>query len=149
MEEREIDTNLTPDRLAPMGERLVVLAEGQFRKSVHDALRHLPSDAELASNPLLRSRMLMRSLDDPQPGDLRKALIDAVEDLRSSPREVKFCRALELTYLRPAPSQEAAAERLGLPFGTYRYHLARGIERIGDRLWSLECERVGADTAID
>lgn len=139
MEEREIDTKLTPDQLAPMGERLVVLAEGQFRKSVHDALRHLSSDVELAANPLLRSRMLMRSLNDPQPGDLRKALVDAIEELRSSPREAKFRRALELTYLRPAPSQEVAAERLGLPFGTYRYHLGRGVERIGDRLWSLEC----------
>lgn len=149
MEEREIDTTLTAAQVAPMEERLVVLAEGQFRKSVHDALRHLSSDAELASNPLLRSRMLMRSLNDPQPGDLRKVLIDAVEELRARPREVKFYRALELTYLRPTPSQEAAAERLGMPFGTYRYQLARGIERVGDRLWSLECGRVGDDTAID
>lgn len=149
MEEREIDTTLTAAQVAPMEERLVVLAEGEFRKSVHNALRNLSSDVDLASNPLLRSRMLMRSLDDPQPGDLRKVLIDAIEELRARPRETKFCRAVELTYLRLAPSQEAAAERLGLPFGTYRYQLARGIERIGDRLWSLECGRVGDDTSTD
>lgn len=149
MEERETDTTLTPAQVAPMDEHLVVLAEGQFRKSVHDALRHLSSDADLAPNPLLRSRLLMRSLDNPKPGDLRRVLSKTIEDLRAGTREVKFCRALELTYLRPAPSQETAAERLGIPFGTYRYHLARGIELIGDRLWSLECERSGEDTSAD
>lgn len=149
MEEREIDTTLTAAQVAPMEERLVVLAEGQFRKSVHDALRHLSNDVELASNPLLRSRMLIHSQDDPKPGDLRKVLSAAIEDLRAKPREVKFFRALELTYLRPAPSQEMAAERLGVPFGTYRYQLARGIERVGDRLWSLECGHDGDDAAID
>jgi hypothetical protein len=149
MEEREIDANLTPAQVAPMDEHLVVLAEGQFRSSVHEALRHLSNDAELASSPLLRSRMLMRSLDSPQPSDLRKVLSEAIEGLLAKPREVKFRRALELTYLRPAPSQETAAERLGIPFGTYRYHLARGIERIGDRLWSLECERIGEDSSTD
>jgi hypothetical protein len=116
---------------------------------VHAALRHLSDDAELASSPLLRSRMLLRSLDNPQPTDLRKVLSETIEGLRAKPREVKFCRAVELTYCRPASSQETAAERLGIPFGTYRYHLARGIERIGDRLWSLECERAGEDTPTD
>jgi len=37
---------------------------------------------------------------------------------------------LDATYVRPAPTQEAAAERLALPIGTYRRHLKRGIERV-------------------
>jgi hypothetical protein len=42
------------------------------------------------------------------------------------------------TYFQPAATQESAAERLGLPFSTYRYHLARGIERMVEWLWTLE-----------
>jgi hypothetical protein len=42
------------------------------------------------------------------------------------------------TYLRPAATQEAAADALGLPFSTYRGHLARGIERVIDWLWQRE-----------
>ena len=36
----------------------------------------------------------------------------------------------------PAVTQEAAAERL--PFSTYRYHLARGEDRVVEWLWNLE-----------
>jgi hypothetical protein len=32
-------------------------------------------------------------------------------------------------------SQEKVAERLGLPFSTYRYQLAKGIERVAEMLW--------------
>jgi hypothetical protein len=40
--------------------------------------------------------------------------------------------------VRPAATQEAAAELLGLPFSTYRGHLTRGVERVCDRLWQRE-----------
>ena len=49
---------------------------------------------------------------------------------------------LERTYLRGAPSQEAAAEVLGLPFSTYRRYLARATARLVDLLWAVE---VGTD----
>ena len=57
---------------------------------------------------------------------------------RADPRDAKLARALDRTYLRPAPTQEAAAELLGLPFSTYRGHLARGLERVTDLLWERE-----------
>jgi hypothetical protein len=63
---------------------------------------------------------------------------DAVAALRVDPRDAKLVRALERTYLRPAPTQEAAAELLGLPFSTYRGHLGRGVERVIDWLWQRE-----------
>ena len=53
-------------------------------------------------------------------------------------------RALERTYLRPAPTQEAAAELLDLPFSTYRGHLTRGVERVVDWLWQRELYGSGA-----
>ncbi|GAA3220480.1 hypothetical protein [Nonomuraea helvata] len=36
------------------------------------------------------------------------------------------------------PTQEAAAERLGLPYSTYRRHLVSGIERVCEDLWRRE-----------
>ncbi len=54
------------------------------------------------------------------------------------PRDDKLLRAVERTYLRPAPSQEAAAELLGLPFSTYRRHLTGGVGRVVAWLWDRE-----------
>lgn len=45
---------------------------------------------------------------------------------------------LERTFLAGAPSQEAAAEVLGLPFSTYRRHLAGATDRLIDVLWGRE-----------
>lgn len=68
-----------------------------------------------------------------------RALLDAAAaTLRDHPRDEKLYRALEATYLRPAPNQEAAAERLGLPFSTYRRHLSTGVERVAAWLWERE-----------
>lgn len=57
-------------------------------------------------------------------------LLAAVEQLRSHPRDEKLHRALDRTYLRPAATQELAAELLDLPFSTYRRHLTHGIARV-------------------
>jgi hypothetical protein len=54
------------------------------------------------------------------------------------PRDEKLCRAIHLTYLEPAATQELAAERLGLPFSSYRRHLTSGIARVTASLWRLE-----------
>ena len=59
---------------------------------------------------------------------------------------------LNRTYLRAAPTQEAAAEVLGLPFSTYRRHLAKAVEQLTDLLWEIEIgaarpsgQRTGSD----
>jgi hypothetical protein len=64
--------------------------------------------------------------------------VDAIRLLEHSPRDLKLYRAIHHTFVQPAPSQELAAEALGLPFNTYRYHLSGGIRRIVDDLWRLE-----------
>ena len=43
--------------------------------------------------------------------------------------------ALHHTYLRPAVTQQAAADLLDLPMSTFRRHLAEGIARLTDLLW--------------
>jgi DNA-directed RNA polymerase specialized sigma24 family protein len=76
--------------------------------------------------------------DEPPAERLRALLREAVAALEDHPRDAKLARALTLTYLKPAPTQEAAAELLGLPFSTYRRHLTTGLERVAERLWERE-----------
>jgi hypothetical protein len=124
---------------APPAPSMVVLSEADFAASVRQALRDYTRPAALAASPLLRSRLVADG--DGHGGDaarLQALLREALEMLKASPRDEKFYRALQLTYFQPAVTQEGAAERLGLAFGTYRYHLARGTDRIVERLWDLE-----------
>ncbi|GAA2418801.1 hypothetical protein GCM10010404_91730 [Nonomuraea africana] len=74
---------------------------------------------------------------------LRDLLEQAIESLREDARSVKFHRALAATFLHGAPTQELAAERLGLPFTTYRRHLVPGIERVCAHLWHRELYGTG------
>jgi hypothetical protein len=69
---------------------------------------------------------------------LASMLLAAVDVLRRHPRDDKLLRAVERTYVRPAPNQEAAAEVLGLPFSTYRRHLSQGVQRVVACLWDHE-----------
>jgi hypothetical protein len=115
----------------------LALSQRDFAEAVRRALRTLHQPDALAANPLVRTRLL-REHEGSTAGALRGLVEDAVDALRADPRDAKLVRALERTYLRPAPTQEAAAELLGLPFSTYRGHLARGIERVAEWLWQRE-----------
>ncbi|GIU99005.1 MAG: hypothetical protein KatS3mg014_0621 [Actinomycetota bacterium] len=138
--ERELREEIEPGRTpAPATQELLVLSQPGFADAVRQALRDYSRPDALATNPLLRSRLLVEpGRPSPTAADLRGLLERAVETLRGDPRDEKLYRALDATYLHPAPSQEAAAELLGLPFSTYRYHLAKGIQRVTDLLWRRE-----------
>jgi hypothetical protein len=58
--------------------------------------------------------------------------------LQQHPRDQKLYRVIDRTYLRPAPTQEIAAELLNLPSSTYRRHLTQGVSRIASWLWDRE-----------
>jgi hypothetical protein len=138
MGERELHGD--PGELAPEPAEspALALSQADFARAARRALRDLHRPDELAANPLARSR-LVRAHEDGTAADALCALIDeAIASLRADPRDAKLARALERTYVRPAPTQEAAAEVLGLPFSTYRGHLTRGVERVVDRLWQRE-----------
>ncbi|MFI7673073.1 AAA family ATPase [Actinophytocola sp. NPDC049390] len=115
---------------------LTVLSQDEFADAVRKTLRHLSKHAELARNPLTRSRLLAGRADP--VGALRELVEDAIRALGRDPRAAKPHRALDMTYLRGAPTQEVAAERLGLSFSTYRRHLVAGVERISEDLWRRE-----------
>jgi hypothetical protein len=138
--ERSLSTEpLGEDAPAPRVSSIVVLSESEFASCVRQALRDFTRPAALGGNPLLRSRVMADADGNHGSAAALQALLrDAVDALKRSPRDGKFHRALVSTYLDPAMTQECAAERLGLPFSTYRYHLARGIERVVDRLWEME-----------
>ena len=118
---------------------VVALSQEAFAEAVRRSLRDLHRPDGLATNPLMRSRVIAdRAGGEATPSDLCAAIEEAVASLAADPRDAKLERALARTYLRPAPTQEAAAEVLGLPFSTYRRHLTRGVERVIEWLWQRE-----------
>jgi hypothetical protein len=130
-----------PKRLPEPGERPTaarlparVLSHEQFVAAVRQALRDYARLHALAENPLIHSRLVAT----PSAAALQACLREAVATLRANPKDAKFHRALWHTYFAPAPTQEQAAELLGLPFNTYRYHLNKGIARVTDILWQQE-----------
>jgi hypothetical protein len=74
----------------------------------------------------------------PDAERLGSTLTDAIEWLGDQARGDQLRAALRCTFVRGAPTQEAAAELLGLPFSTYRRHLARALEQVTDLLWAVE-----------
>ncbi|MDO9005847.1 MAG: ATP-binding protein [Aquabacterium sp.] len=116
------------------------LPEQAFKAAVHDALRQWQDPSLLGRNPLLSSRLVQSGRRPPEDAKdtLRRLIRSTADTLSEHPRQMRFMRTIELTYWRPAGSQELAAERLGLPFGTYRYQLRMAIDRLGSALWLRE-----------
>ena len=119
---------------------VLVLSQADFTEAARQALRDLHRPELLARNPLIRTRLARdyARAEGPDAETLEGLLAAAVDALRQHPRDDKLLRAVERTYLRPAPTQEAAAEVLGLPFSTYRRHLSQAVGRIVAWLWDHE-----------
>ena len=105
------------------------LGREAFAAAVGAALRELNQPDRLAANPLAGTAL---------GPDVRGALLGGIARLPEEPRGAPLRRVLDRTYVRPAPSQEAAAQVLDLPFSTYRRHLARATDRLVDVLWAVE-----------
>lgn len=144
---------LPPDRwVEAMGERELTGRSGSFPESmlgpaplgrpafddaVRAALRSLTRPDELRRNPLAGARLAVSDADDPGRA-LRAAVLAGVDRLAGDPATRAAARVLHRTFVRAAPTQEAAAEVLGLPFSTYRRHLAKAIQALADLLWAVE-----------
>ncbi|MFC4466568.1 ATP-binding protein [Streptomyces xiangluensis] len=127
-----------PAAVSGQSAEYAVLSRPEFDTAIRDALRELSRAEDLALNPLARSRLTAGP--DAELADL---LAEAVDALRAERGGEKYHRAVAATYLHGAPTQEAVAARLGLPFSTYRRHLSVGIARVCDALWRREI--YGAD----
>jgi hypothetical protein len=119
----------------------VLLSRQDFAAAVRAALRALGEPRRLAENPLCRSR-LVDGVDgvgpETAPARLRGLIQEAALALRGARHGEEQYRTLDLTYLRPAPGQKQAAAQLGMAFGTYRRHLAGGVEALSEGLWQRE-----------
>src|SRR5262249_55069518 len=116
-----------------------LLGRAEFDAAVKQALRDLRRPDLLAHNPLLTCRLVPDAAEARPATEALVALVEQAADiLRQHPRDNKLHRVIDRTYLRPAPSQEIAAELLGLPSSTYRRHLTQGVSRIASWLWDRE-----------
>ena len=132
----------------PTASTLAVLSEAEFRAAVRDALRAYTVPSALRRNPLLRAPLVAgRARSDASAAaraeSLRTLLLEAARSLASSPRLARGYRALHHTYFEPAATQEQAADRLDLPFSTYRRHLNEGIAELTRALWEQELGDTG------
>jgi len=129
--------------ISSINEPLVVLSQPDFVEAVRAVLRNFSRPNILQGNSLLQSRLITNRVKSPASKTERVAALqalvrEAAESLQSSPREAKYYRALYHAYLHPAPTQERAAERLDLPFSTFRRHLKAGIMAVTSNLWDQE-----------
>jgi len=117
------------------------LDRARFAAAVRAALADLHRPDRLAASPLMGSS-LAAGPGGPSTGQLSASIQDAVACLGNEPKGDLLRAVLQRTFVRGAPTQEAAAEVLGLPFSTYRRHLARAIEQLTDLLWAVEIGEV-------
>jgi hypothetical protein len=141
--ERETASGVAATPAPQAATQLIVLSESDFAEAVRAALQDFTQPDLLRGNPLLRSRLAMERAGQPSDEAARTAALlalitEAAQSLLASPREAKFHRALEVTYFKPVGTQELAAERLDLPFSTYRRHLKSGLTRLTELLWQRE-----------
>lgn len=107
-----------------------------FDQAVRESLVLWREPAAFAVCTLTRTR-LAADFTDPVE-ELRTLLRRAVDELAREPRGVRAREALTAGYLSGAPTQEAAARRLALPYGTYRRHLRQGLDLLCEALWHQE-----------
>jgi hypothetical protein len=109
----------------------------RFAAAVKTALQTLHRPDQLAANLLLGSA-LAATTGGPTCAQLRATIEHAAAQLANLPKGTQLHAVLHRTYLRPAPTQEAAAEVLDLPLSTYRRYLAKALEQLTDLLWTVE-----------
>ena len=150
MGRRELDVEFQlPAAASGAQAQPLALSQPEFDQAARRALRDLHRADLLAANPLLRSRLVRERADaqgTPPARALAALLREAAALLAADPRDDKLLRAVDRTYLRPATTQERAAELLGLPFSTYRRHLTQGVARIAADLWERELYGSGPST---
>ncbi len=142
--ERELATEPILASIPPMqAAPIAVLSKPEFDEAVRKALREYNRPTNLGRNALVRSRLVTDRGAEGRQADaqtLRRVILEAAQTLSLNPRDEKLYRALEATYFEPAMTQELAAERLELPFSTFRRHLTAGVARLTDTLWAWELQ---------
>jgi hypothetical protein len=126
----------------PAGSRSAAWTRAEFDQAVRGTLRSWQRPDVLADSRMAHSRMVAELGAGDAVANLRRIFSAALETLRGDPRQTKFHRVLMATFFDGVPTQEAAAERLDLPYSTYRRHLARGLDGLCAMLWKAETHGV-------
>lgn len=119
------------------------LDRDRFTQAVARALRDVSRPERLRGNPLLTAGFIER-MAGPGASEgqriqvLRRMLERAIYELGLRPQYRRWQAVAESAYLHPVESQERMAERLGIPFSSYRRHLKSATEWITDFLWQFE-----------
>jgi hypothetical protein len=116
-----------------------------FEQAVRAALKNWTDPNEFFGNPLLESHFVVERVGreahwQERTLTLQQVLHETIVILEKHPKKVRAYRALEKTFIAPAPTQEKAAEMLDLPFSTYRRHLGEGIDYVVRTLWHQEIQ---------
>ena len=122
------------------------LDRSRFDAAVRAALRDLHQPDRLQASPLMGSALAV-GYEGASGARLRSTLLEGIAHLAQDPRGEVLQRVLDRTFVRAAPTQEAAAELLDLPFSTYRRYLAKAVERLTDLLWAVEIGEVCLPTS--
>jgi hypothetical protein len=129
-------SNAQPARSAELAQRV----PSEYSRTLRAALRRFHETHRLAENPLLDGRLVEQRAGRDAPLEqrlaaLRALLQESVLDLARTPRTEPAYKALHHTYIDPEPTQLLAAEAARMSFGTYRRHLAAGLDELAIALW--------------
>ncbi|MDP9035901.1 MAG: sigma 54-interacting transcriptional regulator, partial [Myxococcota bacterium] len=119
--------------------------DAEFAQNVRRALKCNLSVAGLHKNALLRAHMVLESTDGVSTATvavpaLRRIFLEAIESMRgASPRGEKQSSVLHLTFIKPAVTQQAAADQLAMAYGTYRRYVTAALAELTTILWFEEC----------
>lgn len=107
--------------------------------SVREALFHLDKPEKLAQSPLVSLKLVTADAGsgaDPveRAAALGRLLHRTIASLEGGPRERKEREALHAAFIERSGKHEKIASDLGLPYSTFRRYLARGIERVAERI---------------
>jgi hypothetical protein len=118
------------------GDEPVFLTHAQLAQAVRDAVRNLRRPQLLRANPLMRTAIVQG-----KPESLQAALREAIAALQADARTNKWSRALAVTYDDPEiETQEQAADKLALPFSTYRRYLAAALAEVTEMIWQRQID---------
>lgn len=130
----------------------VELDHDAFTEAVRAALRALHNPRRLSSSALIDTR-LIRASAPPQAtvqqlgATLRQLLLDEIESLRGKSKGDRLHQAIHSSYVRPAESQELAADAAGVSYSTFRRHLSDAVDRVALALWERELSCRGSRRA--
>jgi DNA-binding SARP family transcriptional activator len=123
------------DAAAPTS-RAPAIGRAEFNAAVRSALRAWHRPDTLTHNPLRHTGLVAPDDNVVLAERIRSAIAQGLRRLRDDRHGEKLYLAIAATYLdADAKQQQAVADELGLPFGTYRRHLAQGIDRLCELLW--------------